>query len=280
MSSPKLSITLPDGKEHILYAPTPAQLAFHQSAVPKLCAIGNRGGGKSMMLRWDAHMRALSVPGCSLILIRKTYPQLLQSHLIHLPQEMKLLGGTYHHSNHIAHYPNGSRLFLSYVSSEVDSFNQLSAEYLAAYFDELSTISWEYFTKIIASVRVTKLADAVGSHLVASVRAATNPLGPSADEVRRYFVDKEVSPEEDDQYIPEDWGFVKVQMEDNPYIDRKQYIKNFAGMPSHVKKAWLEGEFANEAQLFDFWPKKDDKPYHVINELPTMNGKPIIRYEW
>lgn len=266
-----LVVTLKDGTSHTMYAPSPKQLEFHNNATPNLLGWGNRGGGKSIMLRFDAHMRALSAPNSTLILVRRSYPELMRSHLIHIKSEMDMLGGDYHATDHIATYPNGSKLFFSHVSTESDSLNLLSAEFLAAYFDELSTIPWDFFTKLCASVRVKE-----GSNNIAVVRAATNPLGPSAGEIFSYFVNKDVDPEEDPDYNPVDWDDIKIQMEDNVYIDQVQYKKRFSGMPAYLKKAWLEGEFALENQLFDFKPKKDGEPYHVIKSMPTMKDVPIL----
>lgn len=271
----KLVVSLPTGEPYVMYKPSPKQLLFHQNSSPNLLAWGNRGGGKSMLLRFDAHMRALSAPGCNLILVRRSYPELMRSHLIHIKTEMKLLGGDYHAGDHIAYYPNGSKLFFSHVASEADSLNLLSAEFLGAYFDELSTIPWDFFVRLCASVRVKE-----GSGLIAVVRAATNPLGPSAGELFSYFVNKDVEPEDDADYNPNDWDSMKIQMEDNIHIDQDQYKKRFAGMPAYLKKAWLDGEFALENQLFDFKPKLDGKEYHVITSLPFIGNKPILEETW
>jgi hypothetical protein len=232
----------------------------------------------SVLLRFDAHMRALSVPNVNLILVRRTYPELLRSHLIHIAAEMKMLEGDYNKSEHIAYYPNGSKLFFSHVASEADSLNLLSAEFLAAYFDELSTVPWDFFVKLCASVRIG--GDLKSKGLIGVVRAATNPLGPSASEIFSYFVNKDVDPETDPDYDPNDWGAIKIQMEDNKYIDLDQYRKRFAGMPEYLKKAWLEGEFALENQLFDFKPKKNGVPYHVIQEMPYIGNKPVVYSGW
>jgi hypothetical protein len=283
MDNATLTVTLPDGKPHEMYRPTSNKhVWFHKAPVKNLLAYGNRGGGKSHLLRFDAHMRCLSVPESRSILIRKTYPQLLQSHLQYIPSEMAMLKGHYHKTEHIAYYPNGSRLFFSHVATEEDSLNLLSAEYIAAYFDELSTISWDFFIKLCASVRIGGKLKDLGIKGV--VRAATNPLGPSAAEVFSYFVNKDVEPEDDPDYDPGDWDAIKIQMEDNQHIDIEDYKKRFAGMPSYLKKAWLDGDFALENQLFDFKPNKmidgKIKPYHVINELPTISGKPIVGVSW
>lgn len=276
----RITIPLPDGTEHMMYEPTsPKHLWFHQSSVKNLLAYGNRGGGKSHLLRFDAHMRAMTVPHANLILVRRTYPELLRSHLIHISTEMKMLQGDYNKTEHIAYYPNGSKLFFSHVATEADSLNLLSAEFIAAYFDELSTIPWDFFVRLCASVRIggKALKDA---GIKGVVRAATNPLGPSAAEVFSYFVNKDVPPEDDPDYNPNDWDSIKIQMVDNSHLDIEDYKKQFAGMPTYLKKAWLDGDFALENQLFDFKKTADGKPYHVIQDLPTMNGKPIVGVQW
>ena len=225
----------------------------------------------SIMLRMDAHMRAFSAPNSNLILIRKTYKQLETSHVYFqglpwssLKQEMELLGGTFHSTKYICYYPNGSRLFLSYVGHETDALNLLSAEFLAAYFDELSTIPWEFFLKLQASVRVPR-----GSNLKAVVRAASNPLGESTPEIMKYFIEKDVDPKEDEDYLPSEWGDIKMGMEDNPHIDVDQYKRRLAGagLPEHVKNAWLYGTYTDEEALFTFFPFKDNEPWHVIHDI-------------
>lgn len=248
-----------------MYAAWPQQLAFHKSPVANLVAVGSRGSGKSIMLRHDAHMRALSVPNCTLILIRKTIKQLEESHLLNIRQEMKLLGGDYNGTTHRCDYPNGSKLFFSYVGHSGDALNLLSAEFLAAYYDELSVIPWDYFIKLNASVRTAGRFKDMG--LKAVVRAATNPLGESAADVMKYFVHKEVEWGAEDDYIPDDWGFIQINMEDNPDLDIEQYKRRFANAPEHIKAAWLRGEYMEANTLFRFIPTKDGKSYHVINEI-------------
>lgn len=223
------------------------------------------------MLRMDAHMRALSVPGCTLILIRKTMKQLEESHLLNIRQEMKLLGGNYNGTSYRCDYPNGSKLFFSYVGHAGDALNLLSAEFLAAYYDELSVIPWDYFIKLNASVRVAGALKDAGHRAV--VRAASNPLGQSAAEMMQYFVTREFEwgSEESENYNPEDWGHIQINMEDNPTLDIEDYKRRFANAPEHIKAAWLRGEYMEANTLFTFLPSKDGKPYHVINELDIDN---------
>lgn len=258
----KIIITTPSGDDLVFWEPFEKQIQFHESSVTNLLARGSRGSGKSGMLRNDAHMWAMSVPNCNLILIRKTYKQLQQSHLLNISKEMKQLGGYYHATNFVAHYPTGSRLFFSYVGHEADALNLLSAEFLRAYYDELSVIPWEFFLKLSASVRVTGKRG-----LKASTRSATNPFGESAGDIEKYFVTKDIDPEEDPDYDPAEWDYIQINMEDNPHLDLEQYKKRFAGLPAHLRKAWLDGEFSDEEALFEFKPFRDGRPYHVLKEL-------------
>jgi hypothetical protein len=257
-----------DGKEQVLYNPTIKQLEYHSRTEPNVLFWGGRGSGKSMCGRWDAHLRALSHPGFTYVILRRTYPELQRSHLVHIQREMALLGGEYNATSRIARYPNGSQGFFSHCATEEDVLKLLSAEFALAFFDELSTFEWGMFTKLAASVRVP-----VHSGLTAMVRAATNPLGPSAQEILKYFVNKDVDLAEDPDYNPNDWYSIHANLEDNPYLDEQQYRKRFSGLPAHVRKAWVEGEFVLENALFDFRPtaRVDNEdgtfkkvPYHVI----------------
>lgn len=268
---PRLQTTLPDGTPYIMYEPHDKQLLFHESDISKLIAIGSRGSGKSVTLRMDAHMRLLANPGCNAILIRKTYKDLIKSHVYFqglpwssLKAEMKLLGGTYNATDYICHYPNGSKLFLSYVGHETDALNLLSAEFIAAYFDEISTIPWEFFLMLCASVRTSK-----ASGIKTVIRGATNPLGESATEVNTHFVTQDVDYDEEPDYNPAEWGHIRMDKEDNPHLDVVQYTKDLMGLnlPEHVKRAWVYGEFSDSDALFSFYPNKDSKPYHVITDL-------------
>jgi hypothetical protein len=251
----------------VLYVPSPKQMDYHARTEPNVLFWGGRGSGKSICGRWDAHMRALAHPGFNYVILRRTYPELQRSHLVHIHREMKQLGGTFHHTDRIAHYANGSRGYFSHCANEDDVLNLLSAEFALMVFDELSTFEWEMFTKLSASVRVP-----IDSGLTAMVRGLTNPLGPSAQQLVQYFVNKDVDPEEDPDYNPNDWHAIHANLIDNPHLDQTQYRKRFSGLPAHVRKAWVDGEFVLENALFEFFPTKKSasgeiKPYHVTHDI-------------
>jgi hypothetical protein len=255
----------------VLYVPTEKGVEYHQRLEPNVLLFGGRGSAKSTTGRWDCHINALTYPGFSYIILRRTFPQLDDSHLKFIPREMKLLGGTYNHSKHIAYYPNGSTGTFRHCATMEDVLNLLSSEYALGFWDEISTFEWEMFTKLKASIRVP-----VGMPYKAKVRAATNPLGPSALEINQYFVEKDVDPAEDPYFRPEDWYAIKANLIDNPYIDKKEYEKQFTGISGNVRTAWVDGDFSFESGIFDLRKTVDGKPYHVINELPTVGGRFIL----
>lgn len=258
----------PDGSKTLLYDPTEKALDYHARIEPNVLMYGNRGGGKSTIMRWDCHFRAMSNPNFRYCILRRTFPELQKSHLVHIHKEMKLLGGYYNSSEKRAYYPNGAQGDFSQCDGEEHVLKLLSAEYTLMAFDELSTFTWEHFIKLSFSVRVSE-----GSGLIAMVRASTNPLGPSAQEVYQYFINKDVDLVDDPDYDPANWHAIRIDMQDNPYLDVKQYSKRFAGLPPHVRKAWIDGEFALENALFEFYPdrlvdregQKIKIPYHVIS---------------
>jgi len=257
------------------YCPTAKGLDFHESPTVNVLIEGSRGTGKSMIIRNDAHMRALAYPGYTYLIVRRTMPELKKSHLKFIGAEMRKLGGTYHKTDYIATYPNGSVGFFSHCETEDDMLKLLSSEYCAIYFDEISTFTWAMVAKIASCVRVPE-----NSGLTAIVRAGTNPIGVGAAEARRYFITKDVNPEDDPDYDAYDWHSIHTTLDDNPYIDKKQYIKRLgaSGLPEHVRRAWLDGEWIIEGAYFhDYKPTimKEGKvvPWHVVEHIPVIKAR-------
>jgi hypothetical protein len=52
-----------------------------------------------------------------------------------------------------------------------------------------------------------------------------------------------------------------------------------AGLPEHIRKAWLDGEKFDFGQLFEVVKTKNGKPYHIITEMPQIDGQPIVRFD-
>jgi hypothetical protein len=262
------------------YVPTPKQLDGHESIVPNLILEGSRGTGKSVWIRNDAHMRAMAHPGFVYLVIRRTMGELKKSHLKFMPREMLAMGGSFHKTDAIATYPNGSQGFFASCEGEEEMMKLLSSEYHAIYFDEISTFTWTMVTKIGSCLRVPEEEE--GENVLAIIRGGTNPIGVGAAEVRQYFIIKDVLPEDDPDYNPDDYLAIHTTLDDNPHIDRVQYIKQLSKLPDHLRRAWLEGEWIIEGAYFhDYKPfLKDGSPWHVTDRFPTYRDKGFREHTW
>lgn len=266
-----------DGRKVWLFVPSPKQTEAMMAREPNVFVWGNRGGGKSVCMRWFAHQLAIAIPGFKYAILRTSFPELMKNHLIFLEQEMNTLGGdkhgfSYHKTDHVCYYPNGSLGFYAQCANDADVKKILGAEVALVIFDEAPTFQWDHMRLIAASVRVP-----AGSGLIPMTRYLGNPVGDSIDELWKYFIDKDVSLEDDPEYRSDEWRAIEMHVQDNPYLDAKQYWKQFSGLPKHFIKAWKEGLRVEERTLFEFMPTKDGKPYHVVSEIPRFgDGKPIF----
>jgi hypothetical protein len=267
------------GKTDYLFIPTDIQAEIMAAREPNVFIVGNRGGGKSICLRWLCHALALAVPGFRYAILRTSFPELMKNHLIYLDEEMGHFGAReksyYHKTDHVCYYPNGSIGFYAQCETDADVKKVLGAEVMMVVFDEAPTFQWDHMRLIAASVRVVK-----GSGLTPMIRYAGNPVGESIDELWRYFIDKDVSPDNDPEYNPADWRAIEIRLEDNPYLDQALYRKQFAGLPEHIRQAWLNGVRVEERTLFRLLPEKHGRPYHVIYDSPALSdGTPVLKQD-
>jgi phage terminase large subunit len=273
-----ICIYVPDGKggQELIYESLDHQTEFHISPQTNVLMEGGRGTGKSIAIRMDAHMRATSWPGFTYLILRRTMPELKKSHFGFIEAEMKKLGGFYHKTDKIAYYPNGSAGHFGHCETEADILDYLSSQYGAIYFDELSTFTLDMFLQISSSARAEQNAP-----YSAIVRGGTNPLGEGSSWVKQWFIDKTVNYAEFQDYNPNDFHSIHSVYTDNPHLNREQYRKQLSNLPSHVRAAWLEGQWIDPDGYFaDFMVNQDEQPWHVIDQLPTVKGKPVLEQPW
>ncbi len=274
----EMSVVIEDNeKERVMYTPQPHQQMFHLSDLPNLLALGTRGTGKSLSLRWDAIIRCFMFPGFRALILRRQITDLRKSHLIDMEQEAKALGVKYRDTLHDVKLPNGSIIQFAHCEDARALDDYLSSQWDYIGFDELSTFTLDQFLKISAAARTIK-----GKPYKALVRACSNPLGPGAAWMKEWFVDREVDYGEFQDYNPDDFGMIFSTLEDNKYVSRKEYEARLKILPDHVRRAWLLGEFVLEGVYFsDFRRKTDEgKPWHVVPTLPTWKGEPLQNCAW
>lgn len=271
----------------------------------KVFIRGNRGSGKSMILRRGLlHGLAMAIPGLRYGVIRRNMPDLRQNHLIYLGIEMRKLGGDFHETHGITYYKNGAIGFFRPCEDEADVEKIVGAELGILVADEAPQIAWDLLRMISPSIRVADDMTGKKPYWTLEVYSG-NPVGESIDELDHYCVDKDVSLLDDPEYNPNDWGSFKLMRADNPSIDETEYRKQFAGLQKHFKAAWLDGDRIGDRMLFDVFPRitrgmlthhldreretplppeREDKPYHYIQELPFVpyQGQkvPLLKVPW
>jgi hypothetical protein len=125
----------------VLFDPNPKQLPVLLDQHPNLFVYGNRGGGKSLVLRWLAHQMANQHPGFQYAFLHRSFPELNRTHLIPIDSEMKTFWhdgkqSSYHHTDHIAKYSNGSLGFYMVCDSEADVKKALGSNLSMCVFEE------------------------------------------------------------------------------------------------------------------------------------------------
>jgi phage terminase large subunit len=271
------AVTTTDGRRVVLYNPTPRQDAFHMATAPNVLFGGAAGGGKSHCLRWDAYMRCFSQPGYRALLLRRTYPELADTHIERVIQDVavfKALGLNVEFVKSefkLRFLDNGSVLQFGHCEDDSTVSKYLSTEYDAIYFDEASTFEERHYLWISSRARSTKPG------VMSIVRCGSNPGGTGALWLKARFIDKDYQTEGDEEYLPEEYHFIRSLLTDNPHLG-DDYRKRLLALPSPaLRRAYLYGEWdVFEGQEFAEW-KADE---HVVDTLPHINGVPITEIPW
>lgn len=275
----------------------------HGEAPANVFLRGNRGSGKSRLVRSFCHACAMAFPGFKYVIVRRNMPDLRMNHTNFLRTEMRKLRGDENGWNETfgqATYLNGSFGFYRQCEDERDAEKIVGSEAALLFVDEAPQIPWDLLRLMGPSLRVPKLADGTQPYRTMVVYGG-NPIGESIDQLDQYFDDKTVDPEIDPEYDPADFLLIEVHRKDNPSIDEKEYRKQFAGLPAHYRAAWLDGIRMESRTLFTVHKTINEKvlkfrgseprpeplpesmlgrPYHYISELPKVGDVPLLRVPW
>lgn len=238
---------------------------------------GAAGGGKSHALRFDAYMRCLSVAGYRCLLLRRSWRELETTHIERVMQEAPKLGASYFKSEYRLRFPNGSVIEFGHVEDDRALSQYLSTEYDAIYFDELVSFTEKQYKFISSRARSTKPG------VRPTVRAGSNPGGANSEWVKRYFISRDVDPERDPTYNPDDYRYIPATLDDNPHID-PTYAQRLMALPSEaLRRAYRYGDWdIFEGQYFSEWRRVDDdgRAWHVLPILPSIDAKPVDEVPW
>lgn len=221
-------------KELILRGyPQEKQRLFFDSRAKYTAYGGARGGGKSWALRRKLVLMCLNYDGISVLLLRRTYPELRENHI--RPLLAELFGvAEYTDTRKCFEFPNGSRIKLGYCDSEEDVNQYQGQEYDVIGFDEATHFSEYQFQTLKACLRGA-------NSFPKRIYLTCNPGGVGHGWVKRLFIDGNYRKGEN----PQDYAFIPASVYDNEVLLEKDpgYLEQLESLPNELRRAWLCGDW-------------------------------------
>ena len=239
-------------------SPSPRQRLFLSDRHRYIAFGGARGGGKSFAVRLKASLMCLYYPGIRIMIVRRTYPELRQNHIIPLKDLLKS-SATYKETTRDMTFENGSVISFRYCRnvSDMDKFQGMECDVL--FIDEATQFTEEMYDRMKACVRGV-------NSFPKRIYLTCNPGGRGHGWVKRQFIDRAAGGSQDDYF------FIKSLVTDNKALMKSDpsYIKKLEALPSKLRRAWLDGDWnIFEGQFFEEFKNdpahyKDRRYTHVI----------------
>lgn len=132
--------------------PNPKQALFLQDEHKHVGFGGARGGGKSWAVRTKAKLLCSAYPGIRCLIVRRTYPELVNNHIRLLRTELKDIA-SYNDKDKLFTFINGSTLQFMYCAKDADIDHLQGVEYDVIFFDEATMLSEFQMKALTACVR-------------------------------------------------------------------------------------------------------------------------------
>ncbi len=252
-----------------LPSPSERQREFLRDRHRYIAFGGARGGGKSFAVRIKAALLALNYPKIHIMIVRRTYPELRQNHII--PMKELLAGvAVYKETSKDMTFNCGSVISFRYCRNicDLDKFQGTECDIL--FIDEATQFTEEMYDRIKACVRGV-------NSFPKRIYLTCNPGGRGHGWVKRLFIDGAMKAGEN----PEDYFFIRSLVTDNKALmrDDPNYIKALESLPPKLKSAWLDGNWdIFEGQFFEEF-SNDPKHYHDRKSTHVIDPFEIPR-DW
>ena len=252
--------------ELVLQQPSEKQKLFLASKAKHTAFGGARGGGKSWTVRDKSKRLALRYPGIKLLIVRKTYTELINNHINPLRTELHGIA-RYNKQEKMFFFPNMSTIKFGYCANDGDLEQYQGAEYDVIFLDEATNLREEWIKKITACLRGV-------NGFPKRIYYTFNPGGVSHGYFKRLFIDRRFEAGED----PEEYVFIQSLVTDNKALMESQpdYIRQLEALPPKLREAWLYGRWdIYEGQFFeDFRLEPEQGRWtHVIEPLDLAAGE-------
>jgi hypothetical protein len=212
---------------------------------------GAVGGSKSTSLLMYAIRACTRYPGLQAFWFRRTFPELEHSvvRLLGRYGFARALGCRWRADKHELRFPNGSTLTFAHAKNVKEATAFLSAEINLLLIDERTTLPPD-----VVDLLYTRIRTGVPGVPVLGCRSATNPGDVGHSRVLTDYIDatghgeREITDDNNRRRI-----FIQSRIGDTPQLGA-DYLKNLAGLPEKLRKAYLEGDWTVFAgQVFDEW---------------------------
>ncbi len=232
-----------------LDAPSEKQKQFMSARAKHIGFGGARGGGKSHAVRTKAILLALNYAGIRQLIVRRTYPELVNNHVNQL---RKILVGIakYNDKDKVFKFPNGSTINFTYCARDGDLDRLQGVEYDVIYLDEATQLSEHQMKVITACVRGA-------NDFPKRIYYTMNPGGQGHSYIKRLFIDKKYEQNE----RAEDYVFIQSLVTDNKALMEKnpEYIQQLEALPPKLREAWRYGRWdIFEGQFFEEFRTEPD----------------------
>lgn len=253
--------------------PSEKQKLFLKADTKHIGFGGARGGGKSWSVRTKAKLLALRYPGIRILIVRRTYPELINNHINILRSE--LLGvARYNDKDKVLKFKCRSTINFTYCDNDKDLDRLQGQEYDVIFLDEATQLS-EHQMKVIS------VCCRGANDFPKRIYYTCNPGGQGHGYIKRIFVEKRY----EDGEKPEDYTFIQSLVTDNKVLMEKQpeYLKQLEALPPKLREAWLYGNWdIFEGQFFEEFADrpeyyKERRYTHVIEPFDIPESWSIFR---
>lgn len=253
-------VQLENGK--VLYEPEPKPKIIHSCTAPNWLYGGAAGGMKSHTLRWHGIICCLLVPGLQVLLLRREYTELNRTHLLKIYKEVPKELAVWKAGDQRLEFPpqwDGapiSMLHFGHCRAEQDFRKHLSTEWDLILVDESGELTPLMLELLPSRLRTT----------IPGVRPqyglASNPGGEGHEYNHRRYILKDMTPEEDPVYDPDNYFFLYADWRDNPHIDQDEYRGRLEALPEFERRRFMGDWSLAPDRLFPAY----SRAHHVYDE--------------
>ncbi len=245
--------------------PNPRQAEFLRANARHICYGGARGGGKSWAARTKAVLLCGYYPGLKVLLMRRTFPELMENHVRPL-QAILAKAAQYKATENAFLFPNGSILKLGYCATEADVYQYQGQEWDVIILEEATHFTETQMQFLTTCNRSTR------SDFKARMYYTCNPGNVGHGWVKRLFIDKDYKGTE----RPEDYVFIPARVYDNRVLMETDpdYVRTLENLPEAQRRAFLDGDWDVFAgQYFSEWRRE----LHTMDPIPIQPWWQVYR---